>query len=135
MKKLTGLLLEEVPGDGEAGAGPPEAVDVPAEGGPHLLLVFLLHVVHVSVMSLPKRAARQAGVGLGVVVVARDRVGGGDGGLVNHSWGLTFAGHRAGWLVLAVAALEHCWGRSALGDHLGVVLRQDLGHVGHCPVA
>ena len=42
--------LQEVPGDGEVGAGPPELVDMPAEGGPGLLLVLLLHVVYVPVM-------------------------------------------------------------------------------------
>ena len=76
-------LLEEVPGDGEAGARPPEAVDVPAQGGALLLLVLLLHVICVPVMSLPKRTSSQASVGLHLVVVAR--VGGGDGGLVDHS--------------------------------------------------
>ena len=39
------LLLQEVPGDGEAAARPPEAVDMPAQGGPRLALVLLLHVV------------------------------------------------------------------------------------------
>ena len=38
------LLLQEVPGDGEVGALPPQLVDVPAEGGAWLVLVLLLPV-------------------------------------------------------------------------------------------
>ena len=123
------LPLQEVPGDGEVGACPPQAVDVPAEGGARLLLVLLLHVIHVPIMSLPKRAASQACVGLCGVVV------GSDGGLVHHPGGLALARHRAGWLVLAIAALKHWGGWSGLGNHFGVVFCQNLSHVGHCLVA
>ena len=38
------VLLEEVPGDGEALALPSELVDVSAEGGAWFVLVLLLHV-------------------------------------------------------------------------------------------
>ena len=82
-------LLQQVPGDVEAGARPPEAVDMPAQGGPRLPLVLLLHVVVVPIVPLPERSPGQAGVRLRAVVVAGVR--GGDGGLVHHSWGLTLA--------------------------------------------
>ena len=55
-------LLEEVPADGEAGARPPEAVDVPAEGGALLLLVLLLYVIGVAIVSLPERPSSQTSV-------------------------------------------------------------------------
>ena len=82
-------LLQQVPGDGEAGARPSQAVDVPAQGGSRLPLVLLLHVVVVPIVPLPERSPGQAGVRLRAVVVAGVR--GGDGGLVNHSWGLALA--------------------------------------------
>ena len=127
------LLLQQVPGDGELGAFSPEAVDVPAQGCPLLLLVLLLHVVDMPIVTLPEGAERQPGVGLLVVAVAR--VDGGDRGFVHHSWRLALARQGAAWLVLAAAAFGHLWGWSALCDHLAVVLGQDLGHVGHRPVA
>ena len=126
-------LLKEVPGDGEAAARPPEAVDIPAQGCPGLLLSLLLHIMLVAIVSLPERPSSQASVGLLLVVVAR--VSGGDSGLVDHSWSLALARQGAGWLVLAVAALLDRWGRPALGNHLGIVLCQNLCHILHRPVA
>ena len=76
------VLLEEVPGDGEALALPSELVDVSAEGGAWFVLVLLLHVIYVPVVPLPERPPRQPCVGLHRDVVAR--VGDGDGGLVDH---------------------------------------------------
>ena len=51
-------LLQQVPCDGEAGAGLPQLVHVPAEGGSGLLLVLLLHVVVMPVMSLSEGPSR-----------------------------------------------------------------------------
>ena len=48
--------LQNVPGDGEVDALPPELVGVPAEGGARLVLVLLLHVVHMPIMPLPEGA-------------------------------------------------------------------------------
>ena len=127
------LLLQEVPGDGEVGALPPQLVDVPAEGGAWLVLVLLLHVICVPVVPFPEWASGQACVGFHGVVVAGVR--GGDGGLVHHSWCLALSRQGAGWLVLAVAALFGGGGRPALGDHLGVVLRQHLRHIRHRSIA
>ena len=96
-------LLQQIPGDVEAGARPPEAVDMPAQGDPCLALVLLLHVVLMAVVPLPERSPGQTRVCLGAVVVAGVR--GGDGGLVHHPRCLALARQGAGWLVLAVAAL------------------------------
>ena len=122
-------LLQQVPGDGEAGARPSQAVDVPAQGGSRLPLVLLLHVVVVPIVPLPEGSPGQAGVRLRAVVVAGVR--GGDGGLVNHSWGLALARQWTGRLVLAVATLVDSRGRSALGNHLCIVFCQDLRHIRH----
>ena len=100
-------LLEEVPGDGEAGARPPEAVDVPAQGRAllaGLVLVLLLHVIDMTIVPLPKGATCQAGARLRHLVARVARVGGGDGGLVDHSWRLAFPWQRAGWLVSRIAS-------------------------------
>ena len=94
------LLFQEVSGDGEVGALPPELVDVPAQGGAWLVLVLLLHVVSVPVVPPPEWAPCQPCVGLHAVA----RVGGGDGGLVDHSWRLAFPWQRAGWLVSRIAS-------------------------------
>lgn len=106
--------LQQVPGDGEVGAGPPELVDMPAEGGSGLLLVLLLHVVHVAIVPLSEGAPRQARVGLGGDVGV---VRGGDGGLIHHPLCLALARHWAGWLVLAVAALLNSRSWSVLCNH------------------
>ena len=76
------LLLQEIPGDDEVGALPPQLVDVPAEGGARLVLVLLLHIVHVPVVSFPEWAPGQTCVGFHGVAVAGVR--GGDSGLVHH---------------------------------------------------
>jgi len=102
---------------------------VPAQGGSRLPLVLLLHVVVVPIVPLPERSPGQAGVRLRAVVVAGVR--GGDGGLVNHSWGLALARQWTGRLILAVATLVDSRGWSALGNHLCIVLCQDLRHIRH----
>ena len=101
------LLLQQVPAYAELLAGPPEAVDVPAQGRAllaGLVLVLLLHVIDMTIVPLPKGATCQAGARLRHLVARVARVGGGDGGLVDHSWRLAFPWQRAGWLVSRIAS-------------------------------
>ena len=101
------LLLQQVPAYAELLAGPPEAVDVPAQGRAllaGLVLVLLLHVIDMTIVPLPKGATCQAGARLRHLVARVARVRGGDGGLVDHSWRLAFPWQRAGWLVSRIAS-------------------------------